>query len=78
MKPDSYTKIVLTVIAVALLYLCVVNTIQPTVVQAQSPNSVPIMTPQTYRIHEAVPVVVVQGKAATTLGDTVYFKPKDY
>jgi hypothetical protein len=61
MKSDLYTKFVLTVIAVALLYLCVAYTIQPTVVQAESPKySVPTVGPYDTETFQAVPVVVYQ------------------
>jgi hypothetical protein len=77
MKPDPYTKFVLTVIAVALLYLCVAHTIQPAVVQAQSLRcSVPIVSPKDREIYQAVPVVVYQWKY---LGDHTFdFEPKDW
>ena len=61
MKTDLYTKFVLTVIAVALLYLCVAHTIQPTVVHAQSSRyTVPTVSPGDHSTSQAVPVVVYQ------------------
>lgn len=40
MKPDLYTKFALSVIAVALLWLCVQNTLRPSAVLAQGPTKV--------------------------------------
>ena len=40
MKTDTYTKIVLTVIAGMLLWLCVQNTVHPQAVSAQGPQKV--------------------------------------
>ena len=57
MKLDLYTKVVLTGIAVALFYLCLVETIQPIHAQAQTArNTVPIVRDQNGQ--EAVPVIV--------------------
>jgi hypothetical protein len=43
MKSDLYTKVVLTVIAVSLLWLCVQNTVNPTTVAAQGIQRVSIV-----------------------------------
>ena len=40
MKPDSYTKFVLTVIAVALVWLCVERAVLPPAVAAQNIQAV--------------------------------------
>ena len=43
MQIDRYTKAVLTLIAIALTYLCVVQTVRPESVQAQQTFSVPVL-----------------------------------
>ncbi|HEV3039996.1 MAG TPA: hypothetical protein VHA33_19680 [Candidatus Angelobacter sp.] len=58
MQVDRYTKIVLTLIAVALLYLCVVQTIRPESVRANSELTVPVFTDSNGQA--VVPVVEVR------------------
>jgi hypothetical protein len=61
MKSDLYTKMVLTTIAVALAYLCVVQTINIPNVQAQnkSPEYPGIPTVRDTNDIYAVPVVIL-------------------
>jgi hypothetical protein len=43
MRIDSYTKTILTLIAAALLYLCIIQTNRTMVVHADSSTSIPIV-----------------------------------
>lgn len=43
MQVDRYTKAILTLIAVALVYLCVIQTIRPESVRANSESTVPLL-----------------------------------
>jgi hypothetical protein len=63
MQFDRYTKTVLTFIAVALTYLCVVQTVRPESVQAQPTYTVPVAYDG---IGNAV-VPVIEYKQSTTL-----------
>lgn len=55
MQTDHYTTAVLTLIAIALVYLCAVQTVRPETVQAQQQFSVPVL--QDAFGHQVVPVV---------------------
>ncbi len=63
MQTDHYTKAVLTLIAIALLYLCAVQTVRPETVQAQQQFSVPVVQDAFGR--QVVPVL--EYKQAETL-----------
>lgn len=63
MQIDRYTKAVLTFIAVALTYLCVVQTVRPESVQAQPTYTVPVMQDG----FGGIVVPVVEYKQSTTL-----------
>jgi hypothetical protein len=56
MTIDRYTKWILTVIAVSLVYLCVLRTIEPITAHAQQSYSVPTQKDNNGTV--AVPVVV--------------------
>lgn len=56
MMLDRYTKCILTVIAISLVYLCVLKTLDPITAHASEPYSVPIQRDSNNSI--AVPVVV--------------------
>jgi hypothetical protein len=74
MRIDTYTKSLLTIIAVGLLYLCVIQTERPAVVHADaSQYSVPVVKDSVGTT--VVPVEVFQ-RGSTDQGGDFYFSPK--
>jgi len=71
MKTDLYTKCVLTVIAIALCYLAVQQTLRPTPVHAADSIEIPIL--HDHDDNRVVPVMVFE---AQTRGYSTYYVPK--